>query len=160
RVIRIKEGYSLGHRKGNKTCQNTPLGSRACQWSLPTAAITSSVMIRAVHLMARIAAAGLSAAISSAAFAADVSRWQDSLQSSARLVAAQARSESGGRIYRAAVEIKLQDGWKTYWRYPGDSGVPPALDFSKSRNVKSVTVLYPAPSKFPDGAGGNSIGYK
>ena len=63
-------------------------------------------------------------------------------------------------MFRAGVEIKLKDGWKTYWRYPGDSGVPPVLDFSKSQNVKAVTVLYPAPTRFPDGGGGNSIGYK
>lgn len=63
-------------------------------------------------------------------------------------------------MLRAGVEIKLKDGWKTYWRYPGDSGVPPTFDFSKSQNVKSVTVLYPAPAKFPDGAGGHSIGYQ
>lgn len=63
-------------------------------------------------------------------------------------------------MFRAAVEIKLKEGWKTYWRYPGDSGVPPMLDFSKSQNVKAVTVLYPAPMQFADGAGGQSIGYK
>ena len=42
---------------------------------------------------------------------------------------------------------------------PGDSGVPPTFDFSGSENVGSVTVQWPAPEKFPDGAGGNSIGY-
>ena len=63
-------------------------------------------------------------------------------------------------MFRAGVEIKLKEGWKTYWRYPGDSGVPPVLDFSKSQNVKAVTVRYPAPTRFPDGGGGNSIGYK
>src|SRR5215207_10626191 len=78
----------------------------------------------------------------------------------ASLIAARAHNESGGRVFRAGVEIKLKEGWKTYWRYPGDSGVPPALDFSRSQNVKTVTVLYPAPMRFPDGAGGNSIGYK
>ena len=60
---------------------------------------------------------------------------------------------------RAGVEIKLDPGWKTYWRDPGDSGMPPTLDFSGSDNVKAVTVLWPAPQRFPDGAGGNSIGY-
>jgi DsbC/DsbD-like thiol-disulfide interchange protein len=75
-------------------------------------------------------------------------------------MAARAHNESGGRVFRAGVEIKLKEGWKTYWRYPGDSGVPPMLDFSRSQNVKAVTVLYPAPARFPDGAGGNSIGYK
>jgi DsbC/DsbD-like thiol-disulfide interchange protein len=63
-------------------------------------------------------------------------------------------------MFRAGVEIKLKDGWKTYWRYPGDSGVPPLLDFSKSQNLKAVVVRYPAPTRFSDGAGGNSIGYK
>jgi DsbC/DsbD-like thiol-disulfide interchange protein len=98
--------------------------------------------------------------VSSAAIAADVSPWHGDIQSAARLVAAQARDEAGSRMFRAGVEIKLKNGWKTYWRYPGDSGVPPALDFSKSDNVKTVTVLYPAPARFPDGAGGSSIGYK
>ena len=60
---------------------------------------------------------------------------------------------------RAGVEIRLDAGWKTYWRDPGDSGVPPTFDFSGSDNVKSVTVQWPAPERFPDGAGGNSIGY-
>jgi len=60
---------------------------------------------------------------------------------------------------RAGVEIKLDPGWKTYWRDPGDSGVPPTFDFTGSENVKSTTVLWPAPERFPDGAGGHSIGY-
>ena len=113
-----------------------------------------------LHLLPILAAASLFGAASSAAIAADASPWDDDLQSAARLIAAQAHNESGGRVFRAGVEIKLKEGWKTYWRYPGDSGVPPVLDFSKSQNVKSVTVLYPAPTRFPDGAGGNSIGYK
>lgn len=111
------------------------------------------------HLLPILAAASLFGAASSA-IAADVSPWDDDLQSAARLIAARAHNESGGRVFRAGVEIKLKEGWKTYWRYPGDSGVPPALDFSQSQNVKAVTVLYPAPMRFPDGAGGNSIGYK
>lgn len=107
-----------------------------------------------------LAAAPLFGSLSSAAIAADVSPWQDDLQSSARLIAARATNTSGVRLFRAGVEIKLKEGWKTYWRYPGDSGVPPALDFSKSENVEWASVRYPAPSRFPDGAGGSSIGYK
>src|SRR4029078_8662181 len=92
-----------------------------------------------------------------AAIAADASPWDDDMQSSARLIAAQSRETSGVRLFRAGIEIKLKPGWHTYWRYPGDSGVPPASDFSKSQNVKWATVQYPAPTRFPDGAGGNSI---
>ena len=58
------------------------------------------------------------------------------------------------------IAIQLQPGWKTYWRTPGDSGVPPRFDFSKSDNVEAVTVLWPAPMKFDDGAGGTALGYK
>lgn len=117
-----------------------------------------------MHLCRSFAAASLlaavSAPISSAAIAADASPWDDDVQSAARLIAAQAQNESGQRVFRGGVEIKLKEGWHTYWRYPGDSGVPPTLDFSKSQNVKTVTVLFPAPLRFPDGAGGSSIGYK
>ena len=37
--------------------------------------------------------------------------------------------------------------------------MPPRFDFSKSENIEAVTVLWPAPSKFDDGAGGHSLGY-
>lgn len=111
------------------------------------------------HLLPILATASL-LGVSSAAIAADESPWGEDLQSAARLIAARVQNEAAGRRFRAGVEIKLKEGWKTYWRYPGDSGVPPTFDFSKSQNVKAVTVLYPAPMRFPDGAGGNSIGYK
>ena len=60
---------------------------------------------------------------------------------------------------RAGVEIKMQPGWKTYWRYPGDSGVPPRFDFSGSENLKEAKVLFPAPHLFTDETG-HSLGYK
>lgn len=95
----------------------------------------------------------------SQAAAADVSPWDNDIRSAVRLIGAAAASESGERVLRSGVEIKMQTGWKTYWRYPGDSGVPPTFDFAASENVKSVTVLWPAPVRFADGSG-NSIGYK
>lgn len=58
------------------------------------------------------------------------------------------------------IAFQLDPGWKTYWRMPGDSGVPPRFDFSKSDNVDAVTILWPAPTMFDDGAGGHSLGYK
>jgi DsbC/DsbD-like thiol-disulfide interchange protein len=55
--------------------------------------------------------------------------------------------------------MKLLPGWHTYWRYPGDSGVPPRFDFAGSGNVKSAKVLYPAPTLHSDEAG-QTIGYE
>jgi DsbC/DsbD-like thiol-disulfide interchange protein len=92
------------------------------------------------------------------AAAADASSWDGDARSAVRLVAGGAAAATGD-ILRAGVEIRLAAGWKTYWRYPGDSGVPPVFDFSKSENVKSVAVLWPAPHRFVDD-GGASIGYK
>src|SRR6202040_2384682 len=64
-----------------------------------------------------------------------------------------------GSVLLGGIAIQLDPGWKTYWRTSGDSGVPPRFDFSKSENVEAVTVLWPAPMKFADGAGGFSLGY-
>src|SRR5262249_4055810 len=86
----------------------------------------------------------------------DASPWQRDAHSAVRLLAG---SRSGG-VLLGGIAIQLQDGWHTYWRMPGDSGVPPRFDFSKSDNVEAVTVLWPAPMKFDDGAGGHSLGYK
>lgn len=91
-----------------------------------------------------------------AACAEDSSAWVKDAHSALRLLA----GSRTGAVIMGGIEIQLQPGWKTYWRTPGDSGVPPRFDFSKSANVESVTPLYPAPRKFDDGAGGTSYGYQ
>jgi DsbC/DsbD-like thiol-disulfide interchange protein len=97
--------------------------------------------------------------VAAPAQAADASAWDGTQRSAMRLIAGALRTQAGATIHRAGVEIRLAPGWKTYWRYPGDSGIPPRFDFSKSRNVKSVTVGWPAPQRLAD-EGGTSIGYK
>src|SRR5580704_4459492 len=104
-------------------------------------------------------AAALTCLAGAPARAQDASGWDAQAHTAARLIAGSLGKTADAEFLRAGVEIKLDPGWKTYWRDPGDSGVPPTLDFSGSDNVKSVTVLWPAPELFPDGAGGNSIGY-
>jgi DsbC/DsbD-like thiol-disulfide interchange protein len=89
------------------------------------------------------------------ACAQDASPWQKDGHSAVRLLA----GSHSGAVLLGGVALQLQPGWKTYWRSPGDSGVPPRFDFSKSDNVEAVTVLWPAPQKFDDGAGGVSLGY-
>jgi DsbC/DsbD-like thiol-disulfide interchange protein len=88
--------------------------------------------------------------------AEDSSAWQRDTHSAVRLLA----GSRSGTVLLGGIAIQLQPGWHTYWRTPGDSGVPPRFDFSKSDNVEAVTVLWPAPMKFDDGAGGFSLGYK
>jgi len=115
--------------------------------------MTAIVPLRtALGLAAKI----LAASLATSACAEDSSPWQRDAHSALRLLAG---SRSGG-VLLGGIAIQLEPGWKTYWRNPGDSGVPPRFDFSKSDNVEAVTILWPAPTKFDDGAGGFSLGYK
>src|SRR5689334_20896997 len=79
--------------------------------------------------------------------AADASGWSNDNESAMRLIAGTNESNSP---LTAGIEIKLKPGWHTYWRYPGDSGIPPRFDFSGSSNVKAVEVFYPAPQLHKD----------
>jgi DsbC/DsbD-like thiol-disulfide interchange protein len=98
----------------------------------------------------------LPAGASSSAWAADASPWDGDAHASLRLIAG---SRTNDAIARAGIEIRLAPRWKTYWRYPGDSGVPPRFDFAGSENVKSIEIMWPAPHRFSDESG-ITIGYK
>ena len=85
------------------------------------------------------------------------SPWTQVHTTRVRLVAGAAAAKQTGS-YVAGIEIMLAEGWKTYWRNPGDAGVPPVFDWSGSSNVASMKVLYPAPSRLKEPAA-ETIGY-
>jgi DsbC/DsbD-like thiol-disulfide interchange protein len=85
------------------------------------------------------------------------SPWTASTNSKVRLVSGMVVNGSGTAL-AAGVQLRMDPGWKTYWRNPGDSGVPPSFDWTGSKNLKGAEVLYPAPHRFAD-AGGTAIGY-
>ena len=85
---------------------------------------------------------GLALAAPAQALAAR-SDWAAADQAQLRLLLSHA---AAGPI-EGGIEISLEPGWYTYWRTPGDAGVPPVFDFGGSRNVASVEVLYPAPER-------------
>src|SRR6202012_6085941 len=72
--------------------------------------------------------------------AQDASPWLRDGHSAVRLLA----GSRSGAVLLGGIALQLQPGWKTYWRTPGDSGVPPRFDFAKSDNVETVTVMWPA----------------
>ena len=63
-----------------------------------------------------------------------------------------------GDGWLAGIRILLDPGWKTYWRMPGDAGIPPEFNFESSRGVGEVEVLYPLPRRMRD-EGGETVGY-
>ncbi|MCB2116309.1 MAG: hypothetical protein KDE00_08410 [Rhodobacteraceae bacterium] len=56
------------------------------------------------------------------------------------------RTEAGTQM--AALELTLAPGWKTYWRAPGEAGIPPEFDWRGSTNVGSVVYHWPKPEVF------------
>lgn len=60
--------------------------------------------------------------------------------------------EPGG-MWRGGVELVLHPGWKTYWRSPGGSGIPPVFDWAGSLNLDNIELAYPAPSLLGEGSG-------
>src|ERR1043166_5378425 len=94
----------------------------------------------------------LLAAICAPAVAADASAWDGGPRAAGRLIAAAPAKVAQGPL-RAGIEIRLASGWKTYWRYAGDSGVPRGFGFDRSDNAADVTVSFPAPHGFNDESG-------
>ncbi len=78
--------------------------------------------------------------------------WAPAAKSEARLIA------GGGAL--AGFEIRLAPGAITYWRDPGESGVPPTFDFSGSNNVADVSPRFPAPKRIEEPDGSEAFGYE
>lgn len=66
--------------------------------------------------------------------------------------------EADGR-HVSGLSLQLAPGWKTYWRAPGEGGIPPRFNWSGSENLADVDVRFPIP-KVMDQNGVRSIGYE
>jgi len=75
------------------------------------------------------------------------SDWVRHPEIALRLVAAAEATGTGDRI-RLGIEMALQPGWKTYWRSPGDAGLPVTVDWSGSDNLAAAELRHPAPERF------------
>lgn len=61
-------------------------------------------------------------------------------------------------VHMAGIRIELAEGWHTYWRQPGDAGVPPLLDLSGSHGISNAELHFPSPELI-ESYGLTSIGY-
>jgi DsbC/DsbD-like thiol-disulfide interchange protein len=95
-------------------------------------------------LPALLLASVLSGAIPGTA-AASSSPWADVQGGAVRLVTSGKPDADG--ILRGALQIDLKPGWKTYWRDPGDTGVPPAISLT---GASLADVAYPVPQRFDE----------
>src|SRR5260370_39446012 len=102
------------------------------------------------------AATLLASSLALGARAQDASPWQRDGHSAVRLLAG---SRSGAGLL-GGIAFQLEPGWKTYWRDPGDSGVPPRLDLSQSGKIRTGPRLWPAPAEIYHRARGPRPGYR
>ena len=89
---------------------------------------------------------------------AAASSWDRRHEAEARLISA---VDTTGTLERIplGLQFRMKRGWKTYWRAPGEGGLPPTLDWSGSENLEAVDVAWPAPKRFSI-LGIESIGYE
>ena len=72
------------------------------------------------------------------------SGWSGPEEGQVRLLAASTGVGADGTL-SLGIEFALQDGWITYWRDPGEAGIPPEFDWTGSANLADVSVAWPAP---------------
>ncbi len=114
--------------------------------------------LRAVRVAAVAGSVALAAAFSlGSAARAETGAWIESAHAKARLIAA-VPATGASETVTLGLEIKLEPGWKTYWRSPGEGGMPPRFDWRGSANLADLVVFWPAPKRFEIG-GLDSTGY-
>ena len=83
---------------------------------------------------------------------ADTSDWKVSRAGETKVLQMRLTSSTEGTEGLKEIPISLEvitnPGWKIYWRYPGDSGLPTEINFNDSSNLKSFQIFWPAPFRF------------
>lgn len=102
----------------------------------------------AMRITSAIAAASLAAFVAPLPAYAGSSGWHDSEGGRIRLVTA-SQPDASGQL-NGVLQIDLKPGWKTYWRDPGDSGVPPQITVD-GEQIREAKMAFPAPVRHDDG---------
>ncbi len=92
--------------------------------------------------------AALLVAATAARAAAGLGEWVRAERADLRLVSAVDSIAEGRDRVLIGLHIRLEDGWKLYWRSPGTAGLPPEIVWDGSENLASATQLWPAPQRF------------
>ena len=83
--------------------------------------------------------------------------WSFEKESQVRLISPITHNNNQQEIY-LGLEYKLKEGWKTYWKSPGEGGFPQNIDWSKSLNIRALEIEWPTPKQF-EILGIQSVGY-
>lgn len=101
---------------------------------------------RSLTLAGALAAGGLLYHVPTAI--AEMTPWAQNEGGRMRIIALP--PEPNGKV-RGALQIEPKAGWITYWREPGDAGIPPKMVFSKAGGVTLDSISYPVPKRIDSG---------
>ncbi|WP_419904061.1 protein-disulfide reductase DsbD family protein [Kiloniella sp.] len=73
--------------------------------------------------------------------------WSETDFSRVRLLSGQETLGEQGEVM-LGLQFELEEGWKTYWRTPGDAGFPVSLELEGSENLASWEFFWPVPHRF------------
>ena len=85
------------------------------------------------------------------------SDWSVSEASKLRIISAYSQNDTKDLLL--GLEYKMEPGWKTYWKSPGDGGFAQSISWDNSSNIKNVNILWPTPVEF-EILGLTSLGYQ
>ena len=131
------QGWALGKGRFATVTFHDPIVIFAL---LPFRAITGFMFLRVLAFLVALSCPAIAQVPDNLARADVMAGWRD------------------GSTHVSGLSIRMAKGWHTYWRAPGDAGIPPNFNWSGSTNVKSVRVHFPVPEVF-DTYGITSIGY-
>ena len=83
--------------------------------------------------------------------------WSNGIESQVRIISPSTHINNQNELY-LGLQYQLKKGWKTYWLSPGEGGFPQNIDWSKSKNIQNIEVLWPTPHEF-EILGFKSLGY-
>ena len=88
---------------------------------------------------------------------AQQTNWSNGIESQVRIISPSTHINNQNELY-LGLQYQLKKGWKTYWLSPGEGGFPQNIDWSKSKNIQNIEVLWPTPNEF-EILGFKSLGY-
>jgi suppressor for copper-sensitivity B len=74
--------------------------------------------------------------------------WARGEKADLRLVSAVEAVGPGQDRVRLGLHVRLEPGWKIYWRSPGTAGLPPSVSWAGSGNLAGAELRWPAPKRF------------
>lgn len=91
-----------------------------------------------------VAALGVTGPVDAANGASD---WVRTRMADIRLVSAASGTGNAASV-PLGLQFKLAEGWKIYWRTPGDAGFPPDLEIKTAENLGELQWQWPVPHRF------------